>query len=108
VDAIDERISELVSAHRPELEQLIRRAVDRELEHLIEAEFARRGSGSSETATSAAVATAKVCRDCGRTLPVSSFEKHRLVCRECRARQREQRRQAEADAEPPRPGDYGG
>jgi len=106
VAALDERIFELVSAHRSELEQLVRQAVDTELERLIEAEFARRGNGSSETVGP----TTKVCRDCGRTLPASGFEKHRHVCRECRIRQnreREQRRQAEPDAELPRPRDHG-
>ena len=98
MNAIDARISELVSAHRPELEQLVRQAVDRELALLVDAELERRGNGSSETAAAAAT---KVCRGCGRTLPASSFEKHRHVCRECRARQREQRHQAEADTEPP-------
>ena len=107
--AIDERIGERVAAHRSELEQLVRQAVDRKLERLIDAEFARRGNGSVSVATSATFASTKICRGCGRTLPASSFEKHRHVSRECRRDQnveREQRRQADAaeDAEPPRTG----
>lgn len=119
--AIDERVLEIVHARRAELEKIVWAGVDRELHALIDAELERCGNGSSETAFSVATSavattTTKVCRGpCRRTLPASSFDKHRRVCRECRARQtreREHRRHVEtaADAVPPRPagGDHTG
>jgi hypothetical protein len=109
VNAIDERISELVSAHRPQLEQLVRQAVDRELAALVDAELARRSNGSTAAGVTQ---TTKSCRGpCGRTLPASSFERHRHVCRDCRRhrdRDREHGRAA-VETEPPRPaGDRAG
>jgi len=55
---------------------------------------------------------AKTCRTCRRELPPGSFEKHRLVCRDCRrARFREARSEAvsareRASQEPPRATDH--
>jgi hypothetical protein len=94
VDAIDERIGEIVAAHRPELEQLVRQAVDRELERLVEVELARYRNGNT------AAATTRVCSECGER-PAA---RHRTVCERCRrARMREQQTVA-AEPEPPRPG----
>jgi hypothetical protein len=94
VKAIDERIGELVAAHRPQLEQLVRQAVDRELKHLVDAELKRRANGNG------AAATTRLCSECGER-PAA---KHRKVCEGCRhARMREQQTPA-AEAEPPRPG----
>lgn len=110
MNAIDERIGDLVAAHRSELELLVDRALERELAQLVEERIAaRNGNGG----THAPSATTKVCRGpCGRTLPVSSFDKHRRVCRDCRRqqnREREHRAAAAAEPEPPRPGgDHGG
>ena len=113
--AIDERIHELVEGHRPELERLVDQALERELAHLVEEGLAaRNGNGAHEPARNAAIveagAATKTCAGpCARTLPVSSFEKGRAKCRECRRaenREREQRRTVEqqAPAEPDRPG----
>jgi hypothetical protein len=60
--AIDERIGQLVAAHRPELQQLVRQAVDRELERLVEVELARHKNGNT------AAATTRVCSEPGLLL----------------------------------------
>jgi hypothetical protein len=106
VDAgrVDERIAELVQAHRPELEQLVHQAIDRELEALAQQELQRRGNGATSIDVTP-VPTTRRCNDCGLEKPSGAFEKGRDVCRECRhaqARDRERRAAAEPVAEPPR------
>lgn len=107
---VEARIHELLAARRPILEQLVRHAVDAEITALVDAELERtlpNGNG----ATRAVEPATKLCTGpCGRTLPVSAFEKGRAKCRQCRRaenREREQRHTlaatVPADQEPPRP-----
>jgi hypothetical protein len=122
--AIDERITELVAARRQTLAELVRAAVDRELQALVEAELEQRRNGRTDLilpgrnksdgnghVRPAAAATdsmaVKVCTGpCGRTLPVSAFERNRGKCRECRRAEHRDRelRARPADPEPPRTG----
>jgi hypothetical protein len=111
---LEERVSAAVAsaiaARNGTLEQLVRQAVDRELERLVagmlETELAERVS-RADTANGAP--TTKACKTCGRDLSLDRFEKHRRQCRECR-RGRERRAVASTavlpdSEEPPRPGD---
>jgi hypothetical protein len=109
--AIDEQVRELVRSHRPELEQLVDQALERELAQLVEQRLAARNGPHQAAGNAAIVETAaatKTCAGpCGRALPLSAFEKGRTKCRECRRaenRDREQRRAAQqAPADPDRP-----
>jgi hypothetical protein len=123
--AIDERISELVAAHHQELAELVRQAVDRELQSLVAAELEHRnGNGSRsqagtlkasqpgtlstirpEVVSGDSAETVKVCNRCGETKPTTDFEAGRRTCRSCRWRQQRQREdvRAAADAEADRP-----
>ena len=104
--AIDERITELVAAHRDQLEQLVREKVDAELERLVEAELERR-ENSANPSEALTAAPARLCSICGEREP----QRHRTVCGRCRERQKRERRAAAqaAEAEPPRTGgDHGG
>jgi hypothetical protein len=104
--AIDDRISELVGAHRSELVELVRQAVDRELQVLVAAELEHRANGNGAPAVQEATPAPplRTCKGCGRTLDVSRFEAHRYRCKDCRradaASSRERR--SPAEPEPPR------
>jgi hypothetical protein len=106
---VEVRIAELVEAHRPELEQLVDQALERELQALVEQRLAAR-NGALERARQAvppqaepalaAKPTTKTCVSCGQEKPASAFEKYRRACRDCRrreAREREQRRAADPE-----------
>jgi hypothetical protein len=105
VSVIDERIQELVAAHRSELEHLVDAELDRQLARLVDERLAAR-NGNAATAI---VSEVKVCAGpCGRALPLSKFEAHRSKCRECRRAEQHARQEARAqepDPEPPRSGD---
>ena len=117
--AIDERIHQLVEAHRPELEQLVDQALARELEALIEERLAARNGAnpyprvgnapaaqSERPEPSARTDATQVCEGCGGTKPETAFEKHRRRCRDCRRRDRRTAPVVEqAPAEPDRPAD---
>jgi len=78
---LEERVHQLVHAHRPHLEQLVRAAVDRELQALVDAELAsRNGNGAAPSAAT------KICTECGNRLPVDRFDRNRNQCRACRTR----------------------
>jgi transposase len=120
---VEARIAELVEAYRPELEQLVDQALERELaalvEELVEERLAARNGDlrgaehvkpdAPATLSSTATAATKQCSGCGETKPAGAFEKHRSKCRECRrrdlARARERRESAEQDppTDPDRP-----
>jgi len=92
---LEERVAQAVEQHRDELAELVARAVDAELERLIEANVAARLNGHAEpTETKATVATAetKICSGCGRVLPLSKFDGQRRLCNTCRSRQQQERR----------------
>jgi hypothetical protein len=115
--AIDERVQALVAAHRNQLAQLVRQAVDRELAALLDAELEHRANGNGahaapgpqEAPRAASAPTTRTCKGCGRTLPLARFEKNRHKCRECRrdqyARWKERRAagQTETPEQPPSP-----
>lgn len=97
MSTLEQRVAAALDAHRPQLAELVRQAVDAELERLVDQELAQRSNGAALRRCSGA---------CGRNLEPSKFAPGRGVCRECRqqqARDREQRR-AGGDPEPPRPG----
>jgi hypothetical protein len=122
--AIDERVSELVAAHREELAELVWRALDRELAVLVDVELSRLAelgangaahaarvvSAIADTAPTVEAQARELCSRCGEhpRLP------ERTLCRRCKtARDLELRRQrrrekrdrpavAAADEEPPR------
>jgi hypothetical protein len=99
---LEQRVVALVEARRPQLVELVRQVVDRELEQLVAAELERRGDGNGhEAPASDSTPSTKMCTSCARTLPLSKFEAHRWKCRECRRRERETRAQ-EPDPELPR------
>jgi hypothetical protein len=129
--AIDERVRALVDAHREEIAGLIREAIDRELQVLVDVELdvvlARlaelRANGAARVVASAEPTTAgaddttparpelrgaaKLCARCGERPRLAD----RTLCRRCktagdvdrrRQRRREQHDPAVVDAEPPR------
>jgi len=108
--AIDERIQQLVAARREDLAELVRQAVERELQALVAAELeARNGNGTGEVAALSGRVresdAVKVCTGpCGRTLPVTAFERGRRKCRECRRGEYRNRERRAPDPEPPRTG----
>ena len=105
---VEARVVALVQSHRPQLAELVRQAVDAELERLVDAELrARNGNGATAPVETRATATTRRCNRCGRDLPPSSFDKGRGTCRRCRHEQHLQREQlrsaaAAADEELPR------
>jgi hypothetical protein len=117
VAAIDKRISELVAAHRSELEHLVDAELDRQIDALVSERIAaRNGNGhaspdrgdiapKASCPTGGDVPATKTCTRCGLEKPMDQYEKFRNTCRPCRRlqeREREERRAAEAE-EPPRP-----
>jgi hypothetical protein len=107
---LEARIAALIEARRPELEQLVDAALDRELEAMIMARITSLNGQADLIAPGANNSKAdyvmvKVCTGaCGRTLPLTAFEKGRGKCRECRrAEQRARGHDHEqTDSEPPR------
>jgi hypothetical protein len=113
---IDERIEQLVAAHRPELEHLVDAELDRQLDLIVGERIAAR-NGNGVRSLTAAVSTeaemrlgtvrnlTKVCTRCRVEKPVTEFERGRGTCMNCRRQQERQRavarRAAEAE-EPPR------
>jgi hypothetical protein len=104
--AIDEQVRELVKAPRPELEQLVDQALERELNQLVEqrlnGHYVEHAAKSALPAPAAKVTT-KVCEGCGETTPEMAFEKYRKRCRECRRRDRRTTTGVAAAAGPDRP-----
>ena len=107
-DGLEERIGTLLAQHRPELEQLVDQAFERELAQLVEQRLAARNGGNrADLSTSpesmpAAETTTRVCEGCGETKPAAAFEKYRRSCRECRRRDRRNTPQP-TPVEPERP-----
>jgi hypothetical protein len=100
VSAIDERVRQLVAAHRPEIERLVDQALERELNELVEQRLAAgNGEPAAKPFVLPATTTTRVCEGCGETKPAGAFEKYRRRCRECRRRDR----RTAAAAEPGRP-----
>jgi hypothetical protein len=65
---------------RPEhLRELVRRAVDAELQRLVDAESAGRAAGS-DTRTNGATATGR-WKTCGESKPLAEFDSYRRACR---------------------------
>jgi len=108
-----ERVELAVEAHRHELAELVRAAVDRELERLVALELERlassNGGGSAmaevgsstvvEVASAMAV-TSRPCTRCGERAAAAG----RTLCHRCRgARDRERRAARAADDDGPRP-----
>jgi hypothetical protein len=112
VDAdLEQRVAALVEARRPQLAELVRRAVDHELERLVAAELEQR-NGNGYVATdfqvehdqlekTEHVSGTKVCTNCARSLPLAKFEAHRSKCRECRRAEARAREHEQAPAEEP-------
>src|SRR5262249_7965983 len=107
---LEARVIALVQSHRPQLAELVRQAVDRELVALVDAELARRNGNGAAPKLSAAKAQddppgeQRRCKTCGETKPLDRFEAHRHQCRECRrdaVRARERRDKAAATDDGP-------
>jgi hypothetical protein len=111
---VEARVAALVEARRAELEQLVRQAVDRELEALVAAELAHRNGNGAVAASSPsaeldvprplapAPEELRLCRVCGE----QPAQQHRTVCGRCRERERKQRRErvaGDSGEDPPRP-----
>lgn len=96
---VEERIRTLVAAHHQELADLVRQAVDRELQELVELELRSRnavqnGSGPSHGQTP------RPCRVCG----LRPAARHRTICSGCRDRERRAKTTAAGDdGEEPHP-----
>jgi hypothetical protein len=104
---LEPRGAALVEARRPQPAELVRRAVDHELERLVAAELEQRSNGNGHTAPRSdprtlADATKACTGPCRRTLPLSAFEKGRAKCRQCRHAEHRARQDRAAEAEPPR------
>lgn len=100
---VEARVREFVAVRRPVLEQLVREAVDQELERLVDAELAHRGNGANSNVTSSVHSPASspaLCARCGER----PRAKHRTTCSRCRARERRTRARAAKPADDvPRP-----
>lgn len=107
--AIDERIQELVEAHRDQLAELVDQAVDAELARLVAQALERRnGAAAAAPVKTPTVQTngsrpgTKTCTSCSETKPTTDFERNRAKCRACRRRE-ERQRAARRDPEPADP-----
>lgn len=102
ITAIDERISELVAAHRPELEHLIDEAIGRQLAALVEERLAaRNGNGAAVAPVAVTNVGTKTGNVCGTAKAATEFETGRRTCRLCRRRQERERADRRAQAEAP-------
>jgi hypothetical protein len=80
--AIDERVQAIVHARRDQLEEIVRAAVDRELQALVDAELERRANGNGTTGTliRSTPSRTRICSACGER-PAARL---RTVCEHCR------------------------
>jgi hypothetical protein len=120
---LDERIKSLVETHRPELLELVDRALEQALAQLVEERIAiRNGSGaqpallrageSSRRREHSAIESSrrredsavKVCKLCGKSEPEVRFDPYRRQCRGCRSARARERQAPPADTgDGPRP-----
>jgi hypothetical protein len=102
IAGVEARIAELVQAHRPEVERLVREQFDRLAAELVDLELARRGNGAvtGATPTGSHPLPTQLCARCGQR-PRSPG---RTVCSRCRHARARERQVQPADLEPPHPG----
>jgi hypothetical protein len=97
---VEARVVALVQSHRPQLAELVRQAVDRELQALVQAELEHRANGNGNGAQAARTASA-LCAPCGERTRM----KGRTVCSRCKVREEwrraRERQTAAAPEEPP-------
>jgi hypothetical protein len=108
---VEEQIRSLVTAHRPELQQLVDQALEAELEALVAERVAARNGGNGFAhqigEQRAGLPAAKLCHRCKLEKPATEFERGRNTCRQCRREQQRARENPPADLEPPRTAEAG-
>jgi hypothetical protein len=105
---VAERVIDRLQLTNGRLEQVVRDAVDRELDRLIrdldDANVDNRANGSRpelRTENGVQPAATKLCTSCRQEKPADKFERHRNVCRACRWQaERERRDRTERHEDP--------